>query len=357
MDAIEGAGHTDKKVTKVTVYFENDDLRYCFRPASFNKIDTRVKEVTEMLELVNVSKRYKQLDAVNQLNMHIERGEIIGLLGPNGAGKSTAISILSSLIEPTKGDVLYERKSILKNPAHIRMVTGVVPQEIALYQDLSAEENLYFFGRIYRLSGKTLAKRVDEILELTGLADRRKTVVKNFSGGMKRRLNIGVALLHEPEFLIMDEPTVGIDPQSRTFILETVKRLNKEKGLTILYTSHYMEEVEYLCDRIYIMDQGNLIAVGTKEEIRAILSNEHAIRMEAEFLHKSFLEALREEPTFNKLTVENESVTIIVPKEVNAFQLLIKYAEITGTELRSVSVNSPSLEDVFLHLTGRALRD
>lgn len=310
-----------------------------------------------MLELINVSKRYKQFHAVNQLNMYIERGEIIGLLGPNGAGKSTAIAMLSSLIEPTEGDVLFHRKSTLKDPASIRRVTGVVPQEIALYEDLTAEENLLFFGRIYRLSGKTLAKRVEEILILVGLVERRKTIVKHFSGGMKRRLNIGVALLHNPEFLIMDEPTVGIDPQSRTFILETVKRLNKETGLTILYTSHYMEEVEFLCDRIYIMDQGNLIAVGTKEEIRAILSNEYTIHVEAEFLHVSFLEALREEPTFKKISVENEKVTIIVPKKVNAFQLLIKYAEVTDTELRSVSVNSPSLEDVFLHLTGRALRD
>src|SRR5690625_1889400 len=229
------------------------------------------------------------------MNMYIEKGEIVGLLGPNGAGKSTAISMLSSLIEPTEGDVLFHKKSMLKNPTPLRRVTGVVPQDIALYEDLTAEENLYFFGRIYRMRGKELKEKVEEVLKLIGLTDRKKDVVKKFSGGMKRRLNIGVALLHDPEFLIMDEPTVGIDPQSRNYILETVKRLNEEKGLTILYTSHYMEEVEYLCDRIYIMDKGNIIAVGTKSEIKDILAAENTIYIEAELLNETFVEKLKRE--------------------------------------------------------------
>lgn len=310
-----------------------------------------------MLELVNLSKRYKDVYAVKNLNMYIERGEIVGLLGPNGAGKSSAISMLSTLIEPTEGEVLFEKKSVLQNPNPLRAVTGVVPQEIALYESLTAEENLYFFGRIYQLSRQTLRQKIEEVLEIIGLTDRKKDVVKKFSGGMKRRLNIGVALLHEPEILIMDEPTVGIDPQSRNYILETVKRLNQERGMTILYTSHYMEEVEYLCDRIYIMDQGHVIAVGTKQEIKDLLSSEQAVHIEAEMLNELFTTALKEGPTIKEVLIDEQTVTIIVPEEMNIFQLVTRLADEANVSLKSVHIKSPTLEDVFLHLTGRALRD
>jgi ABC-2 type transport system ATP-binding protein len=234
---------------------------------------------------------------------------------------------------------------------------GVVPQEIALYTDLSAKENLYFFGRMYRLSGASLRKKVDEILEQIGLTERQNDLVKHFSGGMKRRLNIGVALLHEPQFIIMDEPTVGIDPQSRNYILETVKRLNQEKKMTVLYTSHYMEEVEFLCDRIYIMDKGNIIASGTKEEIKNILSSENTVQIKVERVHEPFIDALRAEPIINRVTVQDRSITILTPKEANVFNMLFKLAEKTDTVLTSVEIQTPTLEDVFLHLTGRALRD
>ena len=249
-----------------------------------------------MIELIDLTKTFKHNSAVKNLNMFIEKGEIVGLLGPNGAGKSTAISMMSSLMEPTSGDVCFNNKSILKNPAPLRKVIGVVPQEIALYTDLTAEENLRFFGRVYHLKGAELSRKMDEVLEQIGLSDRRKDVVKTFSGGMKRRLNIGVALLHDPEFIIMDEPTVGIDPQSRNYILETVKRLNSEKQMTVLYTSHYMEEVEFLCNRIYIMDKGNLIASGTKEEIKRILSSEKAISIKAERWNDTFIQSLKSCP-------------------------------------------------------------
>ncbi|GAA0595570.1 ABC transporter ATP-binding protein [Virgibacillus siamensis] len=310
-----------------------------------------------MLELVDLSKKFKQFYAVKKVNMFIEEGEIVGLLGPNGAGKSTAISMLSSLTEPTEGDVRFRNASIINSPGPIRKVIGMVPQEIALYDDLTAQENLQFFGRIYRLSGVELKERIDEVLQLIGLAERRKDVVKKFSGGMKRRLNIGVALLHDPELIIMDEPTVGIDPQSRSYILETVKRLNKEKKMTVLYTSHYMEEVEFLCDRIYIMDQGNLIASGTQEEIKQILSTEKSVSIQAARWNESFIHSLQNNPTISRVTTEESAVTVIVPKETNVFGTILKYAEETGIELTSVNVQTPTLEDVFLHLTGRALRD
>ncbi|RDE34648.1 ABC transporter ATP-binding protein [Parageobacillus thermoglucosidasius] len=310
-----------------------------------------------ILEAVELTKQFKQMKAVNGVNLFLEKGEIVGLLGPNGAGKSTTISMISTLIPPTSGDVRFNNESVLKNPTKLRKVLGVVPQEIALYTDLSAKENLYFFGRMYRLSGAGLRKKVDEILELIGLTERQNDLVKHFSGGMKRRLNIGVALLHEPEFIIMDEPTVGIDPQSRNYILETVKRLNQEKQMTVLYTSHYMEEVEFLCDRIYIMDKGSIIASGTKEEIKNILSSENTVQIKVERVHEPFIDALHAEPIINRVTVQDRLITILTPKEVNVFNMLFKLAEKTNTVLTSVEIQTPTLEDVFLHLTGRALRD
>lgn len=310
-----------------------------------------------MLELVDLSKKYKQVYAVNHLNMVINKGEIVGLLGPNGAGKSTAISMMSSLVEPSSGDVRFLNKSILKNPAPLRKVIGVVPQEIALYMDLTAEENLRFFGRIYGLKGTQLNQKIEEVLEVIGLMDRKKKIVKTFSGGMKRRLNIGVALLHNPEIIIMDEPTVGIDPQSRNYILETVKKLNKEKQMTVLYTSHYMEEVEFLCNRIYIMDHGNLIASGTKDEIKRILSSEKTILIKADRWNDRFIQGLKQNPLVNRVVVTDKEITIIVAKEVNLFSSLTHLAEESEIELNSAEIKTPTLEDVFLHLTGRALRD
>ncbi|MDQ0216097.1 ABC-2 type transport system ATP-binding protein [Oikeobacillus pervagus] len=310
-----------------------------------------------MLEVVELDKTFKHFHAVKGVNMFLEQGEIVGLLGPNGAGKSTTISMISSLVQPTNGDVRLNNESIIEKPEEIRRILGVVPQEIALYMDLSAEENLEFFGRIYRMSGEVLKNKINEVLEQIGLVDRRKDLVKNFSGGMKRRLNIGVALLHNPEFIIMDEPTVGIDPQSRNYILETVKRLNKENKMTVLYTSHYMEEVEFLCDRIYIMDKGSIIASGTKEEIKNILSSENRILIKVERMNEEFAEALRNESVISQVTVKEKAITIIVPKEVNIFRTVFNLAEQTHTSLTSVEVKTPTLEDVFLHLTGRALRD
>lgn len=310
-----------------------------------------------MLEVTDLSKKFKGITAVQGVNMYLEKGEIVGLLGPNGAGKSTTISMLSSLIVPTSGDVRLLNESIIKRPEKIRQILGVVPQEIALYSDLTAEENLQFFGQIYGLRGQKLKNRIAEVLEQIGLTDRQKHLVKTYSGGMKRRLNIGIALLHNPEIIIMDEPTVGIDPQSRNYILETVKRLNREQGMTVLYTSHYMEEVEFLCDRIYIMDQGNIIASGTKQELKNILSSENTIIMKVERMNEEFIRVLRQDTNIRQVQVQDQSLTLIVPKEYNLFRTLTHYAEETNANLISIEVKTPTLEDVFLHLTGRALRN
>src|SRR5699024_5300693 len=248
-------------------------------------------------------------------------------------------------------------KRISKNPKSLRDIIGIITKEIALYEDLSTEENMKFFGRIYHLRGQKLQNKITEVLEQIGLQERRKDIVKTFSGGMKRRLNIGVAMLHDPEILIMDEPTVGIDPQSRNYILQTVKKLNKERQMTVLYTSHYMEEVEFLCDRIYIMDKGNLIASGTKEEIKQILASENTISIKADFWNEVFIERLKENPNVNQMNVEEKEITLVVSKEVNVFSEIVKHAEETKIHLKAVDVKAVTLEDVFLHLTGRALRD
>src|SRR5690606_8695757 len=231
-----------------------------------------------MLEAIRLTKTYKGKSAVKDVNLYLNNGESVGLLGPNGAGKSTTISMISSLIKPTSGEINFNGINTIDKPGEIRKILGVVPQEIALYQDLTAYENLKFFGSIYNMRGAELEKRIQHALVMVGLEDRQKDLVKTFSGGMKRRINIAAALLHEPKILILDEPTVGIDPQSRNHILETVRRLNKDSGTTVLYTSHYMEEVEQLCDRLYIMDHGEIIAAGTKAELLSILSTEDTIK-------------------------------------------------------------------------------
>lgn len=309
-----------------------------------------------MLQAIDLHKKYKNKEVVRQINMKLEAGESVGLLGPNGAGKSTTISMLSSLIMPTSGEVHWNEQSINKNPEALRKVLGVVPQEIALYPELSAKENLHFFGRVYGLKGETLAKRTEEVLEKIGLTERQNDIVKTFSGGMKRRLNIGAALLHKPSILIMDEPTVGIDPQSRAYILETVKQL-VEEGMTLLYTSHYMEEVELLCDKIYIMDQGEIIAHGTKEALKSLVSDNQTIELQAHRLTPEFEEVLQKQFPTATIRKEEETLSISLPKKEEPLAIIFALAASNDITITSAVVKIPSLEDVFLHLTGRALRD
>ena len=285
------------------------------------------------------------------------RVKLLVCLGPNGAGKSTAISMIATLVPPTKGEILFQGKSVVDSPESLRNVLGLVPQELALYLELSAWENMQFFGRLYGLKKNERDQRVREILRLVGLEEKKDALVKTFSGGMKRRLNLALALLHQPRFVIMDEPTVGIDPQSRNHILETVRRLNREQNMTVLYTSHYMEEVEYLCDRIYIMDQGHIIASGTKEELKAILSSENTIEVKVDTVNHSFLEGLEQIPGLRSYSVEGKLITLIVPREMHILGELFDLARSHEIGITSVDIKTPTLEDIFLHLTGRTLRD
>ncbi|MFC6465331.1 ATP-binding cassette domain-containing protein [Marinilactibacillus sp. GCM10026970] len=310
-----------------------------------------------MLEVREISKSFKKTVAVDHLSMYIEKGESIGLLGPNGAGKSTTISMISTLLPPDNGTIEYKNVNVLKNASTIRPVLGVVPQEIALYEELSAYENMRFFGKIYGLKGNTLNSKVDEVLKLVGLTERQKEPVKNYSGGMKRRINLAVALLHDPEVLIMDEPTVGIDPQSRNHILDTIRKLNVEHNLTILYTSHYMDEVEKLCDRIYIMDDGKIVASGTNKELKSLLSNEETVEVEVKTKRIEFEKVLKEHSDVNQLYETTKGYRLIVSKRDELLVYIFRQAALHEVTVTGIQVKEPTLEDVFLHLTGRKLRD
>lgn len=309
-----------------------------------------------LLEINRISKAYKDLKAVDDLSFSIAEGEVLGLLGPNGAGKSTTISMISTLTTPETGDILYQGKDIIKDPRLIQKDLGLVPQEIALYPSLSGLDNLKFWGHVYSLRGKELNRRIEEIGEIIGLSDRLKDRVDKYSGGMKRRLNIGAALLHKPKILIMDEPTVGIDPQSRNHILNTVKMLNKE-GMTIIYTSHYMEEVEELCDKICIMDKGKLLAEGTKDELIKIVNGREKVDVLFKDLSDKIVDKIKAFPYIDEITVKDNRIEVLSEMVEGLLEDLLQVAKESNTKIISIDVKKPTLETVFLHLTGRALRD
>jgi ABC-2 type transport system ATP-binding protein len=308
------------------------------------------------IQAQGLDKDYGDVHAVKSVDFVVKRGEIFSLLGPNGAGKSTTISMLSCLLEPTAGDALVMGHSIIKASMQVKETLGVVPQEIALYKDLSARENLRFWGKMYELRGDALEQRVDEILELTGLVDRQKDRVDKFSGGMKRRLNVGVALLHRPQIIYMDEPTVGIDPQSRRRILDSVKALN-DQGMTVLYTTHYMEEAQELSDHIAIMDYGEIIAYGTHEELIEIVGELDRITISLTTSPADLVDAWKETEGVSSLSVEEGTVHLLVDDSNLVLPRLFETANTMNAHISSVDIMEPNLETVFLHLTGRALRD
>jgi len=311
-----------------------------------------------ILEVQNLVKQYGDFTAVKGISFDIKEGEIFSLLGPNGAGKTTTISMLSTLYTPTSGDATIGGHSVTKDPMAVKQVIGVVPQDLALYEDLTARENLIFWGQMYGLGGKSLTSRVDEVLEQIGLTDKAKNRVKTYSGGMKRRVNIGVGLLHKPRLLFMDEPTVGIDPQSRRAILDTVKDLNK-RGMTLLYTTHYMEEAQELSDRVGIIDHGELIALGTQAELTKQVGQTDTLILhvgendDPEMLAQS-LKGLK---GVQHAEVSDHSVAIVTPSAEEILAAVVSKANERGIKIRTMEIREPNLEAVFLHLTARALRD
>lgn len=309
-----------------------------------------------VLEIKNLTKKFGDFIAVDHMSLTIQEGEIFGLLGSNGAGKSTTINMISGLLKSNGGEIYILGKNIATHSKFAKMNIGIVPQDLAIYEDMTAYENVRFFAGLYGLRGTELRARVEEALEFVGLSDKQKSYPKNFSGGMKRRLNIAYAIAHRPKLIIMDEPTVGIDPQSRNYILNSVHKLN-EMGCTIIYTSHYMEEVEELCTRIAIVDHGKVIAEGTKEQLTAIITDTKEIWVEVKTGERMDEKSLKEIKGVNTVTVEENIIKIISQAEINNLNQIIQFFINHGLEIRSLQEQAPNLETVFLTLTGRNLRD
>ncbi len=312
-----------------------------------------------ILQAQDLHKTFGKTEAVRGISFDILPGEIFSLLGPNGAGKTTTISMLSCLLAPTKGDAQVAGHSIRSAAAQVKAAIGVVPQEIALYPDLSASENLRFWGRMYGMGGSALRGRAEELLDTVGLADRAKDKVETFSGGMKRRLNIAVGLLHQPQILYMDEPTVGIDPQSRRRILDTVLELNKQ-GLSVLYTTHYMEEAAELSSRIGIVDHGELIALGSQAELTRLVGESDTLHISLEadgYDSAKLLAAVQKVKGVQRASLEDGHLLVQAAGAHAALGEIVAKVNKAGARLLDLKVDEPNLEAVFLHLTGRALRD
>jgi ABC-2 type transport system ATP-binding protein len=309
-----------------------------------------------VLECSDIRKSFGDHVAVNGIGFSIARGETYGLLGPNGAGKTTTISIIAGLLESDAGKVTIGGEPMNPDATRTKRLVGLVPQDLAVYPDLGAAENLDFFGRLQGMRGADLRRRVAEVLEIIELTDRADDRTEEYSGGMKRRLNIGVGLLHRPALLILDEPTVGVDPQSRNAILASVERLGEE-GMAVLYTTHYMEEAERLCDRIGIIDQGELIAEGTQADLVRIVGERDRLTLTAAGSLAATAAALGELAAVDDAAVTDEGIALIISDARDHLPEILEVAGRTGSVVNSVDVDSADLESVFLKLTGRALRE
>lgn len=311
------------------------------------------------MKIVNIEgliKKFGDVIAVDNISLTIEEGEIYGLLGPNGAGKSTTINILCGLLTMDKGRIEILGKDIEKNSTFAKQNIGVVPQDIAIYEDLTAYENVKFFASLYGIRGAELKEKVEEALKFVGLLDKKKEYPKNFSGGMKRRLNIACAIAHRPKLIIMDEPTVGIDPQSRNHILQSVKKLNS-LGCTIIYTTHYMEEVEAICGNIAIIDHGKVIAQGTKEELKSIVTDVNYVEITVGDANLVNVEELKGIVGVKQIKIENEKIKIESKRDIINLDKIILFFTLNNISIMNIESKNPDLESVFLTLTGRKLRD
>ena len=309
-----------------------------------------------IIEIKNITKRFNDKLVLDNISYEINKGEIFGFIGPNGAGKSTLINIMTSLLVPDSGSVKICGYDIVKESLKAKANIGYVPQDIALLEELSAYDNLEFFGALYGLKGKLLKERIKEALEVTGLEDKRKQKVKKFSGGMKRRLNIATAIMHHPKVLNMDEPTVGVDPQSRNHIFTFTKKICKEWGTTVIYTSHYMEEVEELCERVFIIDLGKEIAYGNKEDIKSSVFPNNKVIIDASNMSGEALIKLENVEGILKIVDNENLITLTINSNFklgNALNILEKENVI----IKKISYEEAKLEDVFLTLTGKNLRD
>ncbi len=331
-----------------------------------------------ILTVRELRKQYGDHEVVKGINFSVKDGEVFGLLGPNGAGKTQTISMLTGVIEPTSGTAEIGGYDIRKQMNEVKKINGLVPQDLALYPTLSARANLNFFGRIYGLRGKALKERVEDVLRVVALTDRADEAVENYSGGMKRRVNIATGLVHQPRLFFLDEPTVGVDPQSRNHIFESVMRLNRERGMSIVYTSHYMEEVELLCDRVAIIDKGEIIAMDSIKNLVAMLGG-GVIHVGLNRADEDLLAQIRELPGVAQASLAPQSITPPANGDAPADKLsmapshslvkveakhsqtalvnLISFFNEQDIQLMSLEILEPNLENVFLHLTGKKLRE
>ncbi|HLV90413.1 MAG TPA: ABC transporter ATP-binding protein [Acidimicrobiia bacterium] len=310
--------------------------------------------MSQVLAVDGLRKSFGDLVAVDGVGFHVESGETYGLLGPNGAGKTTTISMIAGLLAPDAGKVVVAGEEISVRSTRGRNRIGFVPQDLAIYPDLTCRENLVFFGRLYGLGGDLLKSRVDEVLEVIGLTDRADDLTKEFSGGMKRRLNIGIGLLHEPTLLILDEPTVGVDPQSRNAILTSVENLSSA-GMAVLYTTHYMEEAERLCDRVGIIDEGTIKAEGTRRSLVAMIGEKDRIVLSGDV--EPAADELRKMDGVVDVYPGDHRLDVMVTQASSILPALLTRITEAGGSVSGVEIEEPNLEAVFLHLTGKALRD
>lgn len=309
-----------------------------------------------LVRLHKVVKRYGTKLSVDHLSLSIEKGEIFGLLGPNGAGKSTTIKMICGLLQSDQGEIEVDGESVSRHPLSVKAKIGIVPQEIALYNQLSAVEHLRFFGKLYGLRGKPLQERIEEALEFVGLTSHRNDRPSSFSGGMKRRLNIACAIVHQPKLIIMDEPTVGIDPQSRNHILESVRELNR-RGATIIYTSHYMEEVETISTRVGIIDHGRLIALGTIRELLLQVEEQEKLVIDTEGLTDEAVEEIKLHQSVRRVDRSDNLLEVYLRHAQSYLQDMLYILAKHEVRIASLRSQQPNLETLFLTLTGRNLRD
>jgi len=308
-----------------------------------------------VISVQGLVKRFGELRAVDRISFEVARGELFGLLGPNGAGKTTTISMVSGLLRPDEGTVMLGEYNLWESPRQAKRLLGLVPQEVALYEVFSARENLFFWGGLYGLSRAELKQSVEEILTRVGLADRAREPVSRYSGGMKRRLNLAIGLVHRPQVLLLDEPTVGIDPQARNAILEIIRDIARQ-GTTILFTTHHLEEAEKLCDRIAIMDHGRILQTGSVRELAKVVGDRDVITLRGKFSAPQIQTCLEHEPV-SVLSAADQMATLYFVGEGYGLASLVGRLGQAGIELADVSVQKPTLESVFLKLTGRELRD
>lgn len=309
-----------------------------------------------MIEVSQLRKEYGDLVAVDTISFTAETGAIFGLLGPNGAGKTTTIGCISGLLGPTAGTVSVRGYDVVREGAQAKASLGVVPQEIALYEDLSAGENVRFWGQAYGLGGAELRARVTDVLEITGLLDRARDRVDQFSGGMKRRLNFACGIVHEPQVLLLDEPTVGVDPQSRVRLLDLVRE-QANQGVCVLYTTHYMEEAQSLCDQLAIIDHGHIIAQGSLGELQAQMGERDLVRVSGSFDESELHRVFGRDGDVEVVTVDDVQATLSVRKASSKLPTLLAALTEAGSEVRDITVSQPSLESLFIKLTGKELRE